>query len=103
MVRRIGQDTYRVKVGAGHFRERHESQLRARDPDIRGKHVSLDYRARQVDLDDGYAKQEDYIVEKILAVFGNLTGHASKHAQVTTTVPMLPRRPPQPESNPPCS
>ena len=28
MVCRIGEDTYRIKVGPGQFRERHESQLR---------------------------------------------------------------------------
>ena len=32
VVRRIGEDTYRIKVGHGQFRERHESQLRVRDP-----------------------------------------------------------------------
>ena len=55
VVPRIGEDTYRIKVGHGQFRERHESQLRVRDPDLRGQHVSLDY-----------AEQDDYTVEKIL-------------------------------------
>ena len=36
VVRRIGEDTYRIKVGHGQFRERHESQLRVREPDLRG-------------------------------------------------------------------
>ena len=36
VVRRIGEDTYRIKVGHGQFRERHESQLRVRKPDLRG-------------------------------------------------------------------
>ena len=67
VVRRIGEDTYRTKVGPGQFRERHESQLRAREPDIRGKHVSLNYTAHEADSDDDYAEQDNYTVEKILA------------------------------------
>ena len=68
VVRRLGQDTYRVKVGPGQYRERHgTSQLRPRDPDLRGKHVALDYTAHEADSDDDYAEQDDYIVEKILA------------------------------------
>ena len=42
VVRRIGEDTYRIKVGHGQFRERHGGQLRVREPDLRGQHVSLD-------------------------------------------------------------
>ena len=67
VVRRIGEDTYRIKVGHGQFRERHESQLRVREPDLRGQHVSLSYAAHEADSDDDYAEQNDYTVEKILA------------------------------------
>ena len=67
VVRRIGEDTYRPKVGHGQFRERHESQLHVREPDFRGKHVSLNYAAHEADSDDDYAEQDDYTVEKILA------------------------------------
>ena len=67
MVRRIGEDTYRIKVGPRQFRERHESQLRPREPDVRGKHVSLEHAAHEADSDDDYAEQDDYSVEKILA------------------------------------
>ena len=67
VVRRIGEDTYRIKVGHGQFRERRESQLRVREPDLRGQHVSLDYAAHEADSDDDYAEQDDYTVEKILA------------------------------------
>ena len=67
VVRRIGEDTYRIKVGHGQFRERHESQLRVREPDLRGQHVSLSYAAHEADSDDDYAEQDDYTVEKILA------------------------------------
>ena len=42
VVRRFDEDTYRVKVDPGHFGERHGSQPRAPEPDIRGTHVSLD-------------------------------------------------------------
>ena len=37
------------------------------EPDLRGQHVSLDYAAHEADLDDNYAEQDDYTVEKILA------------------------------------
>ena len=67
MVRRIGENTYHVKVGPGQFRERHESQLRPREPDVCGKHVFLGYAAHEADLDDDYAEQDNYTVEKILA------------------------------------
>ena len=67
VVRRIGEDTYRIKVGHGQFRERQESQLRAREPDLRGQHVSLDYAAYEADSDDDYTEQDDYTVEKIPA------------------------------------
>ena len=67
VVRRIGEDTYRIKVGHRQFRERHESQLRVREPDLRGRHVSLDYAAHEADSGDDYAEQDHYTVEKILA------------------------------------
>ena len=67
VVRRIGEDTYRIKVGHGQFWKRHESQLRVREPDLRGQHVFLDYAAHEADSDDDYAEQDDYTVEKILA------------------------------------
>ena len=67
MVCRIGEDTYRIKVGHGQFRERHESQLSVREPDLRGQHVFLDYTAHEADSDGDYAEQGDYTVEKILA------------------------------------
>ena len=43
------------------------SQLRAPEPNTRGKHVSLDYTGHEADSDDDYAEQDDYTVEKILA------------------------------------
>ena len=49
----------------GQFKERHESQLRAREPDVCGKHLCLDYTAHEADLDDDYAEHENYTVEKI--------------------------------------
>ena len=45
VVRRIGEDTYRIKMGPRQFGERHESQLWAGEPEVCGKHVSLDYTA----------------------------------------------------------
>ena len=67
VVRRIDEDTYRIKVGHGQFQERHESQLRVREPDLCGQHVSLDYAAHEADSDDDYAEQDGHTVEKILA------------------------------------
>ena len=67
VVRRIAEDTYRIKVGHRQFRERHESQLRVREPDLRGQHVFPDSAAHEADSDDDYAEQDDYTVEKILA------------------------------------
>ena len=67
VVGRIGEDTYRIKVGRGQFRERHESQYRVREPDIRPGRVSLDYTAHGAHLDDDYAEQDNYTVEMILA------------------------------------
>ena len=40
VVHRLSEDTYCIKVGPG--KERHDSQLRARQLDIRGEYVSLD-------------------------------------------------------------
>ena len=74
VVRRIGEDTYRIKVGHRQFLERHESQLCVREPDLRGQHVSLDYAAHEADSDDDYAEQDDYTVEKILAQRPNASG-----------------------------
>ena len=67
VVRRIGEDTYRIKVGHGQFRECHKSQPRVQEIDLRGQHVSLDYTAHEADSDDDYAEQDNYTVEKILA------------------------------------
>ena len=47
VVRRIGEGTYGIKLGPEQFRERHERQLRAPEPDVRGKHVSLDYTTHE--------------------------------------------------------
>ena len=67
VVRRIGEDTHRIKVGHEQFQERYEIQLRVREPDFRGQHVSLDYAAHEADWDDDNAEQDNYTVEKILA------------------------------------
>ena len=67
VVGKIGDDTYRIKVGHGQFRERHESQLRVREADLRCQPVSLDYTAHEANSDDDYAEQDDYTVEGILA------------------------------------
>ena len=67
VVHRIGEDTYGIKVGHRQFWERHESQVRVQEPDLRGQHVSLDYTAHEADSADDYAEQHDYTVEKIPA------------------------------------
>ena len=71
VVRRIGEDTYRITVGHAQFQRHHESQLRVWEPDLRGQHVSLDYAAHEADSDNDYAEQDDYTVEKILAQHPN--------------------------------
>ena len=67
VVCRIAEDTYRIRVGPGQFRDRHESQLRPCEPDVCGQHVFLAYAAHDTDSDDDYAEQDAYTVEKILA------------------------------------
>ena len=62
VVRRMGGDTYGIKVSLRQFREQHESHLRARDPHVCGKHVSLDYTAHKAASDDDHAEQDDYTV-----------------------------------------
>ena len=67
VVKRLGEDTYRVRTGPGQFKDRHgTTQLLPRVPDLRGKHVELDYTAHDGDSDDDYAEQDDHTVEKIL-------------------------------------
>ena len=41
VVCRIDENTYRIKVGHGQFRERQERQIRVREPNVCGQHVSL--------------------------------------------------------------
>ena len=66
VVRWIGEDTYRIRVGHGQFQERQESQLCVWETDLRGQHVSLDYTAHEADSDEDCAEQDDYTLEKIL-------------------------------------
>ena len=61
----IGENTHRIKLGYGQLREGHDNQLRAREPDILVKHVSLEYTAHQTDSDDHHFEQDKYTVEKI--------------------------------------
>ena len=82
VVRRIGEGTYCIRVGQGQFRERHESQLRVREPDLGGQHVSLDYAAHEADSDDDYAQQDGYTVEKILAQRPNASAPGGQEFKV---------------------
>ena len=82
VVRRIGEDICRIKVGHGQFRERHESQLCVRKPDLRSQHVSLDYAAHEADSDDDYAEQDYYTVEKILAQHPNSSAPGGLESKV---------------------
>ena len=68
VVCKTGEDTYGIKVGPGHFREQQESQLCAVVPDVRGKHVSLDYTTHEAESDDDYAEQDSYTVQKFPAL-----------------------------------
>ena len=82
VVRRIGEDTYRIKVGHRQFRARQESQIRVREPDLRGQHVSLDYAAHEADSDDDYAEQDGYTVKKILAQRPNASAPGGLESEV---------------------
>ena len=59
VVCRIGEDPYRIKVGPKQFRERHERQLRSREPDVRCKHLSLHYTVHEADSDDDFVEQHN--------------------------------------------
>ena len=103
VVRKIDEDTYCIKAGPGQFREQQESELHPREPDSRGKHVSLHYTADEADLDDNYAEQADYTVEKILAKHPSASapggvefkvrwrGHAPSHDTWETVSSFVPR------------
>ena len=67
VVCRTAEDTYCVNAGTRQFREWHECQLRAPEPDIDGKHMFLDYTAHEAESDHNYAEQDDCTVEKIPA------------------------------------
>ena len=71
LVRRIEEDTYRIQVGPRQVWEQHESQFRASEPDVCGKHVFANYTAHEADWDNNYAEQDNYHVEKILAQHQN--------------------------------
>ena len=66
--RRLGDATVQVQTGPSQFKVRHQTQLRAREPDLKGKHVSFDYCAHEADEeDDEYVESDEHIVEKILS------------------------------------
>ena len=65
------EDTYRVKIGPGQFKERHETQLRAHEPDILGKCLCLDFTSHEANLDEDCAEQGDYTVDNMLAQHPN--------------------------------
>ena len=67
VVPRTSEDTYCIEVGPGQCEEGHESQLRAREPDIRGNDVFLDYTAHEANFNNVYAEQDGYTVKKTLA------------------------------------
>ena len=48
-------------------RSGNDMKVHPREPDVRGKDVSLDYATHEADSDDNYAEHDDYTVEKLLA------------------------------------
>ena len=82
VVCRIVEDMYRINVGPRQFTERQQTQLLAPDPDIRGKHVSLDYTDHEADSYNEYAEQNDYTVEKILAQHLSAPARGGVHFKV---------------------
>ena len=64
--KRLGEDTYTLKVGERLYRDRHHSQMKLRVPDSRGKHVQFDYADLEVDEDDPFAEEQEYNTSRIL-------------------------------------
>ena len=50
--KRLGEDTYTLKVGERLYRDRHHSQVKLRILDPRGKHVPLNYADLEMDEDN---------------------------------------------------
>jgi hypothetical protein len=66
--KRMGDSTYWIQTGPAQFKTRHATQLKGREPDLQGKHVSLEFCAHDADEDDDeYHEDDDFIVEKVLA------------------------------------
>ena len=66
IVPKVGQDVYAVRVGDNKILDRDHTQLRPRAPDPRGRPVTFEFTAGDVDSDDE-AEDDDFTAEKILA------------------------------------
>ena len=66
IVRKVGQDVYAVRVGDNKILDRDHTQLRPRAPDPRGRPLTFEFTAGDVDSDDE-GEDDDFTAEKILA------------------------------------
>ena len=64
--KQLGEDTYAPKVGERLFRDQHQSQMKPRIPDPRGKHVKFDYTDFDVGRDDRLPEEHEYSTPKIV-------------------------------------
>ena len=65
IVRKVGQDVYKVRVGDNKILARDHTQLRPREPDTSGRPVTFEFTAGDVDWDDE-GEDDDFTAEKIL-------------------------------------
>ena len=64
--KRLGGDTYALKVRERLYRDQHHYQMKPRVPDRRGKHVQLDYADLEVDEDNAFTEEKEYNASKIV-------------------------------------
>ena len=64
--KRLGVDTYTLKVGERLYGDQHHSQMKPPLPDPRCKHVEFDYADREVDKDDAFTEEQEYNASKIV-------------------------------------
>ena len=57
--KRLGEDTYTLKIGERLYSDRHHSQMNPRAPDPTGKHVQFDYADLEVDKDSPFTEEHE--------------------------------------------
>ena len=64
--KRLGEDTYTLKVEERLYRDRHHSQMKPRIPDPGGKHVQFDDADLKVNDDDPFTEEHEHNASKIV-------------------------------------